>query len=153
MKQNELLDIFELVFDMSHRLVALDLTPHDLGRGQTATRAELHLVSALAQNSDRSVTELAKDRGVTKGAVSQLLARLEKKGLIEKRVDEANASRLLVRLTNEGQLVHQGHQELHDMVCQAFVEEVGDLDDETLALIREFLLRCDHLVERLTVKG
>jgi DNA-binding MarR family transcriptional regulator len=89
---------------------------------------------------------------VTKGAVSQLLFRLERKGLVEKRVDEANASRLMVRLTNEGQLVHQAHEQLHDMICQAFVEEVGDLDEPTLALIKEFLDRVDRLIERLTEK-
>ena len=149
MKQNDLLKLFDQVFDISHRLVALDRTPHDLGCGQPVTRAELHLVSTIAANGDRSVTELARDRGVTKGAISQLLARLEKKGLIEKRVDEANASRLLVRLTAEGQLVHQAHDQLHDLICGFFVEEVGDLDEETLVLIKEFLDRCGNLIERL----
>ena len=152
MKQDDLLDLFEQVFDISHRMVELDRSPHDLGFGQPVTRAELHLVSTIAVNGDRSVTELARDRRVTKGAVSQLLARLERKGLIEKRVDQANASRLLVRLTTEGQLVHQAHDQLHNLVCGAFVEEVGDLDQDTLALIKDFLNRCDNLIERLRLK-
>ncbi len=146
MKSEALFDLFEQVFDISNKLAELDRTPQHYGVDEPVTRTEIHLVATIARNEDRSVTELAQEKGVTKGAISQMLAKLETKGLIEKHVDPTNTSRLLIRLTPKGQMANAAHDQVHEMIYKAFIEVVGELDDESFEFLQSFFSKCQTLL-------
>jgi DNA-binding MarR family transcriptional regulator len=148
MKSEALFDLFEQVFDISDKLSELNRVPQHFGVDVPVTRAEIHLVASIALNEGRSVTELAQEKGVTKGAISQLLAKLESKGLIEKQVDPANTSRLLIRLTPKGHTANEAHDQVHEMIYTAFINEVGELDDEQFAFLQSFFSKCRTLLDK-----
>lgn len=50
---------------------------------------------------------------VTKGAVSQIIKKLEHKGMIIKDTDPRNQSRLALRLTSSGETAYMHHEKLH----------------------------------------
>ena len=151
MKSEALFDLFEQVFDISGKLSEIDRTPQHFGVDVPITRAEMHLVANIARHDGPSVTELAQEKGVTKGAISQLLAKLEAKGLIEKQVDPANISRLLIRLTPKGVKANEYHDQVHEMIYYAFIEEVGDLDEQALEFLRSFFGKCQTLLDKWIV--
>ncbi len=72
---------------------------------------EVHMIARIAENPDITVTELARRSNRTKGAVSQVVKRLEEKGLVEKRKAEVNCSRTLLRATEAGLRLNQYHLE------------------------------------------
>jgi DNA-binding MarR family transcriptional regulator len=109
------------------------------------------MLSAVASREDASVTELARRKRITKGAVSQILKRLEHKGLVEKRADSRNASRLQVRLTTKGRRACRGHDRMHDDIVEAVRHHVGDLDEQTLSILHSVLDRLGVLLDRFEV--
>lgn len=72
--------------------------PKDYGTGELYTSVEVHTVSLIEDNPGITATEIAERSVRTKGAVSQVLSRLEEKGLIRKEKDSNNGrlSRLFV---------------------------------------------------------
>lgn len=153
MDQDQLFRFFESAFQIAEKLVRIDQQPHDFGVGEPITRTEIHLVSAIARQEGQSVTDLARARGVTKGAVSQVLQRLENKGLVEKRFDPDNQSRMAVFLTDKGRRADQGHQAVHDMVHRMFETEVGRLTPDQLAELQRFADRVDRLLRDFLAAG
>ena len=79
----------------------LDQMPKKFGTDKDLSHSEIHLIEIIGDNQNQSVTDLAGLLGITKGAVSQSLKRLEKKGFTRKSPDPANLSRILKALTDE----------------------------------------------------
>ena len=92
--------------------------------------AEMQLIRTLGCHDGISVGEAAKELGITKGAVSQTIGRLEKKGnSIIKEQDPGNASRLRLHLTSEGLRVHEAHERYHrelDLLEQDLLSKAGE---------------------------
>jgi DNA-binding MarR family transcriptional regulator len=91
--------------------------------------AEIHLIKAIKENEGIHITGLAQRLGVTKGAVSQMLFKLEKKGFIIKEKDATNQSRFLLKLTPKGEVAHENHMRMH--------QEFDKLVNETLEKAKE----------------
>ena len=64
--------------------------------------SEIHLMKTLVYHPDVNASALAKLLGVTKGAVSQTLSRLEQKGVLSKLADSLNRNELKMSLTPSG---------------------------------------------------
>jgi DNA-binding MarR family transcriptional regulator len=109
------------------------------GDGETLFPAEIHLVSEIKENEGIHVTALAERLGVTVGAVSQILLKLERKGLVIKEKDIQNQSRFLLHLTPEGELVHTNHLKFHKEFDVLFKKLVGGESEEKVRFLTDFL--------------
>jgi DNA-binding MarR family transcriptional regulator len=144
-----MLGIIELLFSASHKLAALENIPRDFGVHEKLTRAEIHMLAAIEHSQDASVTDLARIKGITKGAVSQLLKRLEAKKLVEKTADESNVSRLKVRLTAAGRKACRGHERMHETILETVEARMGTLDPEEIAIFERTLVRVNDLLDHM----
>ena len=86
-----------------------------------------------------SVTDLAKIIGVTKGAVSQTLKKLESKSFIIKETDPSNLSRITVALTSRGKTAYYSHRDWHETMDGGFKEFFNNLSDDELSFLYETL--------------
>ena len=85
----------------------------------------------IADHHGITVTELARDYGKTKGAVSQILKKVESKGLVYREVDPENDNRYHLFLTDKGKELDEAHRrydeigfgESMDMVRERFSED------------------------------
>jgi DNA-binding MarR family transcriptional regulator len=64
--------------------------------------SEVHLMLVIKEEIDTNATRMAEELGVTKGAVSQALTRLEKKGVLSKSKDPAMKNELTLAFTPFG---------------------------------------------------
>jgi len=85
-------ETFERVFGLLRRA----LPPDDLSLTAAST---LH---RLEQHGDRRLTELAGLEGVTQPAMTQLVSRLERSGLVVRRADPLDGRVVLVQITPDG---------------------------------------------------
>lgn len=85
--------------------------PHDYGTGEEYTSVEVHTLKDITDNPGITVTELARDYGKTKGAVSQILKKIESKGLIYRQVDEDNDNRFHLFPTEKGIQLDDAHRQ------------------------------------------
>lgn len=107
--------------------------------GEQLYRSEIHMISEIKENEGIYMTALADKLSVTIGAVSQILAKLEKKGLITKEKDSRNQSRYLLKLTPEGELVHINHMKFHEEFDTALTEILGNETEEKIEFLTDFL--------------
>lgn len=111
----------------------------------TIMASEMDTIKAIGDNEPIYVTELAKKLGVTKGAVSQQLTKLEKKGLIIKKVDEENAAKRAISLTSLGRRMYERHDQFHKEL-NLFVESLLQSTSEES---RQFL---EMFIEKISGK-
>lgn len=96
------------------QLRRLERQPRTFGEGGALTPSEIHTIDAIGSEGSMLMSELAKRLGVTKGAVTQVIARLSAKELVERVHDPDDFRVVLVSLTEKGKSAFQAHQELHE---------------------------------------
>lgn len=111
-------------------------------------RSEIHLIKLVGDYANLHVSEIARKFGVTKGAISQALKTLEKKGLVEKYLDQSNNTRLLVKLTEKGQKAYINHEEHHKKCDQDMYSYLNQLTDHELAIVLSFIEKATEMATR-----
>ncbi len=75
------------------------------------SRGQAQILKILAGEGTLTQRELQSRLGIEAGSLSELLAKLEEKGFLERRKDERDRRRMLVSLTAEGQKAALGSRE------------------------------------------
>ena len=101
--------------------------------------SEMQLIRTVGYHDGISVGGAATELGITKGAVSQTLGRLEKKGLICKEQDPVNASRLRLHLTDRGLEIHKAHERYHEELKALEEELLSEADEKSRAFLERYL--------------
>ena len=101
--------------------------------------AEIHTIMAIHNNEGIHVGGLADRLGVTKGSVSELLRRLDHKGLAYKAKDPLKMTRLNVFLTEKGKAAHSRHMGFHSQLDGLVDEAMSTRSPEEIKSIVDFL--------------
>lgn len=129
---NQIFDIIRLLEDEKKK-------PKDYGVGDLLFHAEVMFLEAVANHPDENVSDLSEHFGITKGAVTQMSAKLLKKGLIEMVKREDNKKEKTFRLTIKGREAICGHQMFHKQMNQKLCSFFATLNQEEMAVIFRFL--------------
>lgn len=108
-------------------------------------RTDLRCLDILERLGPLSAGELATASGLTTGAVTTVLDRLETVGYARRERDPVDRRRVLVNVTDE---VRAAARELYGPLQAAHAEAYADFDDGELEVIREFLRRSREVNER-----
>jgi DNA-binding MarR family transcriptional regulator len=110
--------------------------------------SEIHLIEAVGMNEGLSVTDLARRLGITKGAVSQTLKRLEAKELVAKETDPANTSRITVSLSTKGKVAYYSHLQWHEAMDGGFRDYFVHLPEDKVRFMDEFLSLLEQFLKK-----
>ena len=99
---------------------ALDKSPKQFGTDEFLSHSDIHLIEIIGDTEGLSVTDIGKILGITKGAVSQSLKKLEAKEYTAKEPDPENLSRSMVRLTTKGWTAFWAHKHWHEKMDGGF---------------------------------
>ncbi|MCY6959526.1 MarR family winged helix-turn-helix transcriptional regulator [Clostridium brassicae] len=139
MKFNNKTKISYTLLRIANELLEIEKKTRNYGTDQQLFEAEIHMIKAIKENEGIHVTGLADILGVTKGAVSQIIMRLEKKGMIIKEKDIKNQSRLVLKLTPKGEIANINHERFH-LEFDDFVNEIlGDATEDKIIFLKNFL--------------
>lgn len=89
--------------------------PRDYGTGEVYTSSEVHTLQDISTIPQVTVTDLAARYGKTKGAVSQIIKKLESKGLITRIASGENDNRCFFQLTAKGEALNAAHRHYDDV--------------------------------------
>ncbi len=129
------------------KLFEVDKKIRNYGTDQPLYEAEIHMIKAIKENDGIHVTGLADMLGVTKGAVSQIIMKLQRKGMIKKEADPCNLSRLMLHATPKGETAYLHHQRLHkefDDVFEGILESAAEQEKEFL---KNFLIALSNKID------
>jgi DNA-binding MarR family transcriptional regulator len=126
--------------ELAFALMELDKKTRYYGTDEPIYHSEIHVIKAIAEHPCIHVGGLADILGVTKGAVSEILRKLERKSLVKKEVDELNLSRYLLSLTEKGEKAHKNHMHYHTILNSMVENELENATDSEIKFLSDFLL-------------
>ena len=135
-------------FNIMKLLQKLDRSPKKFGTDCFLTHTEIHLVEIIGKNPGLSVSDIARLLGITKGAVSQNLKKLEIKKLSFKTADSENISRSIVSLTEKGKTAFDEHKRWHEKMDGGFVDYLEKLQGSEFDTINNFMERVEDFLKR-----
>jgi DNA-binding MarR family transcriptional regulator len=111
--------------------------------------SEIHLLQVIREGGDPSAGEMAKRLGISNGAVSQTLKRLEKKGVIHKTKDPALKNKLTATLTGDGEGALRIFEAEREQAMKAFSNYLSGLSAREGRTIEGFLTRLEQFLAKL----
>lgn len=137
---------FMTIVDLAAKLEKM---PRRFGTEEPLTSREIHIIEISGDNDEIfSVTDLARLLGITKGAVSQNLKRMEKKGLTTKIKDPQNTSRSIVKLTYKGKTAYYAHKHWHETMDGGFKAYFLELSEEKVDFLLDFMEKAEDFMKR-----
>ena len=101
--------------DLSYRFCQIHAESYkrqiDYGTGEQYASAEVHLITQIADNPGITSTEIAQTTGRSKSAVSQIITKLESKGLIRRERSQKNLRFTSLYVTPKGLKLSKAHKE------------------------------------------
>ncbi|SMF88736.1 transcriptional regulator, MarR family [Paenibacillus uliginis N3/975] len=95
------------------QLRRLERHPHTFGKAGSLTPSEIHTIEAIGYEGGVLMSELAARLAVTKGAVTQLIVRLEAKDLVTRSPHPHDSRATIISLTDIGKEAFKAHEEVH----------------------------------------
>ena len=135
------------------KIHAVDKKTRTYGTEVKLHDAEIHMIKSIKENDGIHVTGLADILGVTKGAVSQILMKLEKKGMIQKKIDPDNLSRLSLCLTSKGEVAYFHHEELHEEFDQMVDSILEGTSTENAGFLLSFFNALEEKIDTMSKKN
>ena len=140
------------LLSLVYKIFELDKKIRYYGTDEPLFKSEIHMIKAIRENKGLHVTGLAERLNVTKGAVSQVIMKLEKKGMIVKQKDADNLLRLALTLTPKGETAYHNHERLHREFDDLVEEVLRETTEANRSFLKKFIgtleQRIDALAER-----
>ena len=110
---------------------------------------EVHFVVALGTEKHITMSDMASRLNITRGAVTQIATRLEKKGYIVRAKDPRDKRQTTVCLTEKGRLLCEEHIAYDRQKHIRASEYLGEFSDEDLAKF----IRYEQLIREMFIKS
>jgi DNA-binding MarR family transcriptional regulator len=112
--------------------------------------SEIHLMLVIAADPAVNAVTMAKKLGISKGAVSQTLTRLARKGILLKRRDPAFKNELTAEFTQLGKEALRRHQSRRALLQAAHTAYLATLPENDKKVIEKFLCHVETFIDQLT---
>ena len=117
------------------------------GTGVAMYRREIHTIQAIGKNPGINITALAEHMGVTKGAVSQTITKLSKKGLLCKTYAPGNAKIVVLELTDLGWIGFRNYEKFHMEALNIARDYFGDRLEEKFDAIEAVMTDLNAILD------
>jgi len=152
MQNKKIKDLIMLFSKVINQFNKLHEKPFDFGTTEKLYPAEIHMIQAIGKTGENTVTQLGHSFGVTKGAVSQIVSKLEKKGFITRRRNPEYGREILLNLTKKGWQAYWGHERMHEKTDSELLEFIGNLSEEEILILNKTLNKLDQYINKMLFK-
>lgn len=129
------MEIMELFIGLVGKYNALDKMPVKVGPGCDLYHSERHMLDKVGDHPGMNVTDFARALGVTKGAVSQVVKKLERKGVVKRYRSESNSKEVFLELTELGRSVYMEHKKKNEETIRPLVHELNKYSDDKVQFL------------------
>jgi DNA-binding MarR family transcriptional regulator len=104
------------------------------------TVTDMEVIESLTSTGPMTAGQLAELTGLTTGAITGMLNRLEEAGYVRRERDPEDARRVIVRIASDTDQI-RGIGPTFDSIGKAWEEQIAQYDDEQIAFLIDFLKR------------
>jgi DNA-binding MarR family transcriptional regulator len=122
---SEVNELVRMFLSILHVYTIFEKQPCDFGTGSKVYITEIQTVSAIGENPNANLTQLAEIMGVTRGAISQTVRKLIAKKLVV-RINSRNHKEINLGLTDFGRQVSESYATKMKEVF-TFADELYDM--------------------------
>ncbi|AWI05878.1 MarR family winged helix-turn-helix transcriptional regulator [Clostridium drakei] len=140
MKQN-IDKISELMIDVICEFYENDSKARTFGTDTELYHSEIHMLQCIMDNPGLHISGIARTLGITRGAASQTAKRLERKQMIEKKVNPIDSKKILMLLTTKGKTACLNHKLAHEKHRTVISKILSSSSAEQLLFLKSFLLK------------
>jgi len=138
---------FDLWMRLFNKAAMIEREPVDTGDGVLLYTSEVHLIDMAGRFPEASLSTLASRLGITKGAISQTVKKLEEKGYLERINAGGNNKTVLIRLTGTGVRAFTWHRTYHEVINDRIIREMSDLHRKDWDTIRRILMKMEKIFD------
>ncbi len=142
---NEIMDLFIRIVNKYNGLEKVPVM-HSPGLG--LFHSERHMLDRVGDNPRMNMTELARASGVTKGAVSQIVKKLETKGVLRRYKKAANDKEVFIALTEIGEKTCEERRKTNKETIGPLREELEFHPDEHVAFLVHMFHWLDEFMDQ-----
>ena len=139
--------IVDLLMSIIERILLLDKKTAFEFRGIKLYPSEIHLSLLIQRERNTNATRIAERLAITKGAVSQNISRLEKKGILTKTKDPNKKNELTITFTPMGKEVVKHFMEFEAMAKHSHDGLLQEFSEREKHAIHKFLFRLKQRLE------
>ena len=107
------MNLLENSYRLINKYIQHSKTPKSYGTGDMLYMSEVHMIEVIGSYEGITTTKLAVALGITKGAVSQTVSKLEKKDMINKQPSTERTNEVFIYLSDKGRVVFENHRSMH----------------------------------------
>lgn len=135
-----------------HKYTQWESKKRTYGTDTLLSKAEIHTIAAVGDHPEINITALAEVLGITKGAASQMIYKLVRKGCVEKQSAPTSDAAVVLRLTPAGQINYAAHAQYHQAANDAALALLAEMPQsvyqEILAYLSAFEASIDDALRR-----
>ena len=128
-------DIYITAYRLINKYNAKTKQPKTFGTAETVCGSEAQVLDVVAHEQPVMASKIATMLGITKGAVSQTLAKLEKKGLIERMPSPQKKGQVRIQLSAAGCEVLTNYWAYRDCRLRKVIAQAQALSPESAAAV------------------
>ena len=142
-RKNSTKEIMELFIRVVNKYNSIEKIPIKYANISNLYHSERHMLDMIGDNPGMNITGLAKNVGVTKGAISQVVKKLENKGVVRRYKDIKNDKEVFIELTKQGRDIYQIHKEINEESIRPLHDELKKHPEDKI----EFLVKMFRWIE------
>ena len=139
-------EVFSMVERVVHKYTHREKKKKLYSGDLPLTQTELRTLASIGAAPGISVTDLARQKGVTLGAISQMLGRLVEKNLVQKKASPKSDAMVELYLTENGKECYQEYTRQRKEEEKQWSCLLDLLDEETYQSLKKVLEGMDELL-------
>ena len=128
-------ELYELWMRIRNKMNILENLPRDFGIDDQLKLSDIHTIQAIGSTKENNNKIIADILGITPSAVSQMVAKLTRRGLVKKVRGLRNDKEISLELTEKGRTAFKCHEKIHREMYEQIALHVGNLNEDELEVI------------------
>jgi len=129
--------LIETFLSVQNKFNRFERSPKDFGSGELLYPLEIHIIDVIGKNNEIKMTDLAEKMEITKGAVSQVIKKLVRKGYVIKFKEEGNSKNFYLKLRNKGEIVFREHKLVADKIIGKINDIIRKIPEKEIIILDE----------------
>lgn len=138
-RQKEFHDLMNTIYEVSDKISSYGKNPRTYGTEDMLHMIEAHTIEIIGENNDITASEIAKKMYKTKGAVSQTIDKLIKKGLIVKTSHPKDNRKFILELTENGKIVFEHHRKKDETAFDRYLDRLEGYTEEDFKKCKDIM--------------
>lgn len=132
-----------------HKYEQIEKMPQKYCGDLMLSQSEIHIIVTIGDQPGIGITQLAKMRGITKGAVSQMVYKLVAKGLVIKKISPDSDAAVNLFLTEKGEQAREEHRKMHESKSEMFMKLMSSISEESLISMTTFFNEFEKELDKM----